>query len=91
MNVYDEIADLYDFDTLEEFNPTLNKATYTIENETFNGYTFTTLNNKKVFAFRTNGTMGNHWSLYSISDNKYLIIGRRTRKQIIEEAGRSTP
>jgi hypothetical protein len=88
MNVYEEIADLYNFDQVEEFNPTLHKTAYTIENELYKGHTFTTPENKEVFVYRTAGTMGNHWSLYSITDDKYLIIGRKTKKQIIEDAGR---
>jgi hypothetical protein len=88
MNVYEELTDLYNFDQVLEFNPTLHKAAHIIENELYNGHTFITPENKEVFVFRTAGTMGNHWSLYSITDNKYLIIGRRTKKQIIEEVGR---
>lgn len=88
MNVYEELTDLYNFDEVASFNPTLHKTTYTIENELYKGDTFTTLDNKEVFVFRTAGTMGNHWNLYSLTDNKYLIIGRRIKKQILEDAGR---
>jgi hypothetical protein len=88
MNIYEELTDLYNFDEVTAFNPTLHKSIFTIENELYKGDSFTTPEGKNVFVFRTAGTMGNHWSLYSITDNKYLITGRRTKKLIIEEAGR---
>ncbi|MEW5569635.1 hypothetical protein [Rossellomorea marisflavi] len=88
MSAYDEIQDLYNFDQIEEFKPVTKKTNHIIDNESFNGYSFQAANNENVFAYRTNGTMGNHWYLYSLDNHKHLFIGRMTKKQIIEEAGR---
>jgi hypothetical protein len=89
------LSDLYNFDEITEYKPELHKTTYTIDNEEIKGDIFTTPEGKKVFVYRSlskyhdNGQQwGNPWSLYSITDSKHLIIGRRTKKQIIEESGR---
>lgn len=85
--VYKEFEDIYNqFDDTEEYSPTLIKETKIISNEEFTGYTFTTPNGLNVFAYRTTGTMGNHWYLYDLENKRHLIVGRKTRKQIIKEA-----
>jgi hypothetical protein len=86
MNVYEEIADLYNFDEIREYKPKLHKTNIAIDNEVIKGDIFTTPSGKEVFVFRTIGTMGNHWMLYGITDHEYLLIGRKTKKQIIEES-----
>ena len=96
MTIQDILNDLYNFDEIEtEYNPVLHKAMHTIDNEELNGYTFITPAEKKVFVYKASSKYhdsgmkwGNPWSLYSITDNKHLIIGRRTKKQIIEESRR---
>lgn len=87
MNVYDEIADLYSFDKIEEFKPVLYKASFIIENESHKGHTFYTPKGLFVFVYRTIGTMGNHWFLYDLNSGKHVFTGRKTRKQIIKDAG----
>ncbi|MDT0160315.1 hypothetical protein [Bacillus sp. AG4(2022)] len=88
MIAYDEISDLYKFDELETFNPVLHKSILAIDGVNYKGNSFTTPSQKNVFVFRTEGTMGNHWNLYDIDYSKYLLIGRRTKRQTIEDAGR---
>ncbi|WEG18552.1 hypothetical protein PQ478_08720 [Alkalihalophilus pseudofirmus] len=86
MNVYDELKDLYNFDEMEEYKPSLVKISYTIDNVLYNGHSFTTPSGLNVFTYRTKGAMGNHWKLYDIDNGKHLIFGEKTRKQIIKNA-----
>jgi hypothetical protein len=89
--IYKEFKDIYNTHMQKEnFKPTLKKEIKTVlqngYNEDFEGYTFTTPSGLNVFAYRTVGTMGNHWYLYDLDNKRHLIIGRKTRKQIIKEA-----
>jgi hypothetical protein len=92
--VYKEFEELYNIEDTD-FNLTIKRATYKIDDQVYNGYSLITPQGKKVFIYRTsskyheNGTKwGNPWNVFSIIDNKHLIIGRRTKKQCIEEMRR---
>lgn len=90
MNAYDELQDLYSFE--EEDQTILNpiKSTYTIDGEYFNGYTVehkgtTYFIHRLKSVDGTNRTMGNLWSIYSISGHKTIRSGCKTKKQALDE------
>jgi hypothetical protein len=93
MSVYDDMNDLYDFDNVPDtYTPELIRHTLTINNVTVNGYLFNH-SGQQLFVYRSNSKyntagqqMGNPWSVWSIDQNKHVVLGRKTREKAIQDA-----